>query len=397
MPGLRNSAGEDTSGGGTSMNTERAVELQEQAWNLQAAGKLDEAATAVRKALLLLEEAGEANSPDAANLLNDLAEIENERQNFQDALVLAERAHSIEDELGNSFAGEGAAQIRAKTMGLIGEICRMRGDFGRAEVGLKEALRILATEFGEASDEVANARNNLAVLYKACGRFDEGLHLYQQALDAVVKLNGEDCPASGVIHHNIGGILHSKGDFTSAEKPGRRAWEISCRLLGEDDPRTLVDAVAYAAILDGLQRYDESEAIYRRALVIFEKTFGPEHYEVASNLHNLAAVLCARGDLDEAEKLYLRALAIKEKLLGEDSPDTALTLNNLGALLTRAGRPEGAAGLLQRAVTILNDRVPPGHPHLALARANLDSALVSSRSLAAEYPKHSLPKFRIPV
>ena len=159
------------------MNTERAVELQEQAWNLQAEGKLDEAATAVRKALLLLEESGEANSPDAANLLNDLAEIESERQSFQDALVLAERAHSIEDQLGDGFAGEGAAQIRARTMGLIGEICRMLGDFVRAEVSLKEALRIVATEFGEASEHVADARNNLAVLYKACGRFDEGLRL----------------------------------------------------------------------------------------------------------------------------------------------------------------------------------------------------------------------------
>jgi tetratricopeptide (TPR) repeat protein len=359
------------------MNTERAVELQEQAWNLQAQGKLDEAATAVGEALLILEESGEANSPDAANLLNDLAEIENERQSFQDALVLAERAHSIEAQLGDAFTGEGAAQIRARTMGLIGEICRLLGDFVHAEVSLKEALRIVATEFGEASEHTANARNNLAILYKACGRFDEGLSLYQQALDSVVKLNGEDCLASSVIYHNIGGILHSKGDFASAEQPGRKAWEISRRLLGEDDPQTLFDAVAYAAILDGLQRYDASEAIYRRALAIFEKTFGPEHYEVASNLHNLAAVLCAGGDIDQAEKLYRRALAIKEKLLGEDSPDAALTLNNLGALLSRTDRPEEAALLLQRAVTVLQGRVAADHPHLAVARANLASTRLS--------------------
>jgi tetratricopeptide (TPR) repeat protein len=369
------------------INGESAVELQERAWNLQAEGKLEEAAAAMGQALLLLEESGEANSPDAANLLNDLAEIENERQNFQDALVLAERAHSIEDQLGDSFAEEYAAQIRARTMGLIGEICRTLGDFVRAEVSLKEALRIVSTEFGEASEHTANARNNLAVLYKACGRFDEGLRLYQQALDSVMKWSGEDCLASSVIYHNIGGILHARGDFTAAEPPGRKAWEISRRLLGEDDPRTLFDAVAYAAILDGLQRYDESEAIYRRALAIFEQTFGPEHYEVASNLHNLAAVLCARGDLDAAEKLYRRALAVKEKLLGAESPDAALTLNNLGALLTRAGRPEEAAGVLQRAVSILHDRVAPDHPHLALARANLESALLSLRRLDAEDPK----------
>lgn len=369
------------------MNTDRAVELQEQAWSLQAEGKLEEAAAAVRKALLLLEEAGEANSPDAANLLNDLAEIESERQNFQDALVLAERAHSIENQLGEGFAGEAAAQIRASTMRLIGEICRMRGDFVRAEVSLKEGLRIVAAEFGEASEHVADARNNLAVLYKACGRFDEGLALYRQALDSVVKLHGENCLSSSVIYHNIGGILHSKGDFTSAEQPGRRAWEISRRLLGEDDPRTLFDAVAYAAILDGLQRYDESEAIYRRALVIFEKTFGPEHYEVASNLHNLAAVLCTRGDLDEAEKLYRKALTIKEKLLGAESPDAALTRNNMGALLNRKGRPREAAFMLQSAVEILHNRLAPDHPHLAFARANLESALLSLGRPDAEGPK----------
>jgi tetratricopeptide (TPR) repeat protein len=368
---------------------ELAAELQEQAWSLQTEGRLDEAATAVKKALLLLEKSGDASSPDAANLLNDLAEIESERQNFQDALLLAERAHSIEDQLGNSFAGEGAAQIRGRTMALIGEICRVCGDFDYAEVSLKKALRIMATEFGEASEQVAEARNNLAVLYKACGRFDEGLYLYQQSLDSVVKLNGEDCLASSVIYHNIGGMLHAKGDFTAAEPPGRRAWEISRRLLGEDAPQTLFDAVAYAAILDGLQRYDESEAVYRRALAIFEKTFGPEHYEVAANLHNLAAVLCARGDVDQAEKLYRRALAIKEKLLGEDSPDAALTLNNLGALLTRAGRPEEGAGLLQQAFTILHDRVPPDHPHLALARANLESALRSTRSDLLSVPRLS--------
>jgi tetratricopeptide (TPR) repeat protein len=369
------------------MNTERAVELQEQAWNLQAEGKLDEATTAVRKALLLLEDSGEANSPDTANLLNDLAEIESERQNFREALALAERAHSIEDQLGDRFAGEGAAQIRARTMELIGEICRTRGDYVRAEASLKEALRMVAIQFGEASEPVVDARNNLAVLYKACGRFDEGLGLYQQAMASVVKLHGEDCLSSGVIYHNIGGILHSKGDFASAEQPGRRAWEISRRLLGEDDPRTLFDAVAYAAILDGLQRYDESEAIYRRALAVFEKTFGPEHYEVASNLHNLAAVLCARGDLDEAEKLYRRALAIKEKLLGAESPDAALTRNNLGTLLNLKGRPREAAAMLQSAVETLQSRLAPDHPHLAFARANLESALLSLRGLDAEDPK----------
>jgi tetratricopeptide (TPR) repeat protein len=360
------------------MNTEGAVELQEQAWSLQAEGRLEEAAIACGKALQLLEESGELDSPDTANLLNDLAEIENELQNFETALVLAKRAQAIEDILGGRFAGEAAAQVRARTSALIGEICRMRGDYVAAEASLQEALRIVATEFAESSEEVADARNNLAVLYKHCGRFDDGLQLYGQALRSVITLHGEDCLSASVIYHNIGGILHSKGDFIAAEQPGRKAWEISRRVLGEDDPRTQFDAVAYAGILDGLQRYDESEAIYRRALAIFEKTFGSEHYEVAANLHNLAAVLCARGHLQEAEQLYRRSLAIKEKLLGSENPDVALTCNNLGSLLNSEGRYNEALPLLESVVAILQKRCVSDHPHLALARTNLSSALINS-------------------
>lgn len=126
------------------MTTDLAVELQEQSWSLQAEGKLDEAATACRKALLFLEESGKADSPDAANLLNDLAEIENERHNFKAALTVAGLAQGIEEHLGRGFAGEDAARICARTMALIGEISRMYGDFVRAEMSLKEALRIVA-------------------------------------------------------------------------------------------------------------------------------------------------------------------------------------------------------------------------------------------------------------
>ena len=148
MPGLRDSPGKNIIGGGTSMNTDTAVELQEQAWNLQAEGKLEEAAVACEKALALLEELGEQNSPDAANLLNDLAEIEFERQSFQRALALAEQAHTIEDALGDQFAGESAARVRNRTLQLIGETCRMAGDFERAETSLLKALAIVSVEFG---------------------------------------------------------------------------------------------------------------------------------------------------------------------------------------------------------------------------------------------------------
>jgi tetratricopeptide (TPR) repeat protein len=116
------------------------------------------------KALRLLDRAGESDSPDAANLLNDFAEIESERQNASAALSSVRRAQGIEDRLGNQFCGELAARIRGRTLKLIGEARREQGEYQDAENSLKAALAILAAEFGDDSIEAANARNDLGVL-----------------------------------------------------------------------------------------------------------------------------------------------------------------------------------------------------------------------------------------
>jgi len=361
------------------MSLERVIELQEQSWNLEAEGKLDEACHACREALRLMELADGVASPDVANLLNDLAEIEQERQNFAEALALAERAGLIEDALGERFTGEEASRIRARTLSISGEIRRIKGEYTRAEDDLRGALEISAAQFGDASGEAAEARINLGVLYKYCGRFHEGLELYHQALEPIIAGQGAMSPAAAVVYHNIGGILHARGDYAAAEEPARKAWEISRQLLGDDDPRTMLDAVAYAGVLDGLERYDRSEPIYRRSLAIFERSYGPEHYEVAATLHNLGAVLASRGRQQEAEGHYRRALAIKENLLGADNPDVALTRNNLGKLLTDLGRLEEAVALLQAAVAVLAKRLPSSHPHLATARNNLRNASRSGK------------------
>jgi tetratricopeptide (TPR) repeat protein len=359
------------------VTAERAIELQERAWALQAEGRLAEASQVMQEALHLIEEEDGLETPDVANLLNDLSEIESDRQNFDAALSLAKRAHAIEETLGDGFGGASAARIRIRTCSQLGEIRRMRGDYGCAEADLAKGLTIAVAEFGQASEEAAEARNYLAVLYKYWGRFDEALHLYEQALRTLSALHGEDSHAVAVLLHNIGGVLHAKGDFAAAEEPGRRAWDLSRRLFGEDDPKTLVDAAAYASILDGLERYEQSEPIYRHVLSVMERVFGAEHQEVAANLHNLAAVLAARGRPEEALDCYGRALTIKEKLFGAETPDTALTCNNIGQLLSQLGRANEGIPLLRRAVTVLEGRLTPEHPHLAAARRNLETALSS--------------------
>jgi tetratricopeptide (TPR) repeat protein len=357
------------------MSEQQAIELQQRSWQLQTDGRLDEAAQAAREALRLIEESAGSQSPDVANLLIDLADIEHQRGDYSAALFNAERARCIEDILGPQFVGEDCGRIRLRTLAIIGATCRTLGEYARAELHLGAALAIARSQFGEESEEVAVAQNDLAVLYKYWGRFDDAERLYRLALASLIVLHGEDgLPCAG-LYHNIGGLLHARGAFALAELPARRAWEISQRHWGEDHVRTALDAVAYAAVLEGLKRYEECERIYRAALPIFEQTFGERHVESAALLHNLAAVVESRADAEQAELLYRRALAMREALLGDSHPDVALTSSNLGQLLARRGQTVEARRLLERAVVILQ-RSGPTHPHLATVAAHL-AAIVS--------------------
>jgi tetratricopeptide (TPR) repeat protein len=365
---------EDTHTDTEDLRMARVVRLQELAWEMQAQGRLDAARQACLDALGLLDD-----SLDAANLLTDLAEIEGERADLLAALAHAVRARQIEDASGEGFESADGAQLRLRTLRTLGNLRRALGDLPGAEVELRACLDLAERVFGAESDEVAAACNDLGVLAKEAGRFDEGRALYERSLAIVTARDGPDCERAGVLLHNIGGLLHARGDLTAAEPPARRAWELSRARLGEDDPRTLADAAAYAAILEGLGRLAESETMQRRVLSVQVRLFGDAHSEVAASLHNLAAICEAAGRLEEAESSYRRALAIRETLLGRDAVDTALTCNNLGALLLKTRSVDEATRLFERACATLAAALPPGHPHRTQACVHLEAARQARR------------------
>jgi tetratricopeptide (TPR) repeat protein len=360
------------------MTIEQAIAMQEKALKLLGRGKLGEARDLIAKALEIFELIEGKNTPDVANLLNDLADLEDKLGHLDVALKLAERSLAITTALGRKFTGVDAAIIRARANTIMGTVHRERGDYAKAEKFLKQALEINRRALGPAHSEVAGAENNLAVLYKYMGHFAKGLKLYRSALAKYEAEFGEDALPLSTVYHNIGGILHASGRYEEAEAPGRRAWEISRKHLGPNHPHTVADAAAYAGILDELGRYKESEPIYRRALKVFEKLYGPENYEIAINLNNLAALKAAQGKAEEAEEMYRKSIAITEKLLGSKHPDLALAWNNLASLLNETGRKREAIKLYERALKIFEKTLAPNHPKLLLVKENLETTKSSS-------------------
>jgi len=276
-------------------------------------------------------------------------------------------------------AGDDATRARARNA--EGEAARKAGDWIRAAAAHTGALELAEAAFGESTESAAVAQN-LAVVFKYTGRFDDAEALYLRALS--IAEAADDQRLVAVICHNLGGLAHARGDHAQGIPWARRSIEVRARL---DDPVALAgDRGALAGLLIDAGEHDEARDLLHAARAVFAEHLGEEDYEVAVVDGNLATIALARGDLVEADLRARACLAGKERHLGDDHPELAVTLTTLGTIRRRQGDAAHAVALHRRARAVLAGAVDPDHPLLRtvdenLAVANEEAASMNRRRI----------------
>jgi tetratricopeptide (TPR) repeat protein len=272
-------------------------------------------------------------------------------------------------QVGRSAAD--AIQIEA----LIRQAAVLRDEarYNEAEAPLRRALVVAGENCRQCDVEICSVWNELGVLYKNMGRFDEAGQVYARALAIARNRPGaRDDAVIATLYHNLGGLEHARGRYAAGEPLARRGLAIRERLLGPNHPDVAADLAALAPILDGLLKRQEAAEMLLRAIGILERAYGPDHYDIAVALNNLAALRYAEGNREESFRLYERSLAMKEKLLGPEHPDVATTLNNMAVLRKSEGDREEAGRLYGRALAIFEKSLGPDHPKTVTCRANYE-------------------------
>jgi tetratricopeptide (TPR) repeat protein len=81
--------------------------------------------------------------------------------------------------------------------------------------------------------------NNLAVLYKSVGRFDEAAQLYQRSLVITERARGAEHPDVALTLNNLAVLLKRKGNYAEAAQLYRRALAIFRQSLGPAHPKVI--------------------------------------------------------------------------------------------------------------------------------------------------------------
>ena len=132
--------------------------------------------------------------------------------------------------------------IRARYLAAGGTAAITAGTYPHAGTALTEALRIREKLLPPDHIDIGTSLNNLAVLYRAQGRYAEAEPLSKRVLAILEKALGPEHPDVATGQNNLAVLYQAQG------------------------------------------RYAEAEPLYKRALAISEKALGLEHLDVALRL-----------------------------------------------------------------------------------------------------------------
>ena len=247
-------------------------------------------------------------------------------------------------------------------------------DLGRYEeaAGLLEAA--LASDqknFGPDHPEVAIKSSNLATVYKDLGRYEEAAGLLEAALASDQKNFGPDHPTVAIRSSNLALVYRDLGRYEEAAGLLEAALASDQKNFGPDHPTVARRSSNLALVYRDLGRYEEAAGLLEAALASDQKNFGPDHPTVVRSSSNLALVYQALGRYEEAAGLLEAALASDQKNFGPDHPKVAIRSSNLATVYRALGRYEEATGLLEAALASAQKNFGPDHPTVAISSSNL--------------------------
>lgn len=176
-----------------------------------------------RQAIAIWEEALGADHPNVAAGLSNLADLLRVEHRYEQAAQLFRRVIAIDEaKLGD------AHPHTADAYGNLGIVCYLRKNFAEAQAYLEKAWELKTRIFGPTSVEAAQARADVAELYRVTRREPQAIVAFREAMSVLEHAWHKDDIRFLRILHNYEAALRSQQEFAEAERVG--VWSTRIRV-----------------------------------------------------------------------------------------------------------------------------------------------------------------------
>jgi len=158
----------------------------------------------------------------------------------------------------------------------------------------------------------------VAALYQQGGKgwYVEAANLAKEALQFAEKVFGADHMYVAEAQENLALIYHSQGRYaeTLLSEPNLEGTEARTLSPGQAELEKSLNVLVLRNLAD--RKYSEAESLFRRALAMKEKNLVPGHPSISKCLGNIAELYCTEGKYAEAESLF-KSIRLQRSRPGE--------------------------------------------------------------------------------
>ena len=253
-------------------------------------------------------------------------------------------------------------------------------------LGLTDSVTQACDVLGPHHPDALASRNNLAGTYRASGRLDKAIALYEQTLEDSIRVLGTDHPSTLTTRNNLAGAYRAAGRLDKAIPLYEQVFGGRSRVLGPDHRSTLTARDELADIYREAGRFDEAITLKKQILADAMRIMGPDSSGASAARLNLAATYRDAGRLDDAITLYQENLNDVARSLGLDHPETLALRHRLAGAYRDAGRLDEAIPLFEQNLTDFTRLAGPDHPETLASRATLAGAYQAAGRLDEAIP-----------
>ena len=309
----------------------------------------------------------------AASLLSgmDVDRLENGEQRRHETHHLIEQLLSVtSQEYSHSLFSE--PQVSSK----LAETLHDATSLGMSQLALclTDSVTQACDALGPDHPDTLASRNSLAGTYRASGRLDKAIALYEQILEDSIRVLGLDHPRTLTSRFDLAGAYRASGRLEEAIALYEQVFSGRSRVLGSDHRSTLTARDHLADTYWEAGRLDEAITLKKQILADAMRIMGPDSPGASAARHSLAATYRDAGRLDEAITLYKQNLDDVARVMGPHHPETLASRHSLAGAFRDAGRLDEAISLYKENLEEFTRLAGPDHPETLASRATLASA-----------------------
>ena len=275
---------------------------------LSKLGREEENLIATRESLALREALHGRNSPDYADVLNNLA---------------------------NSYW--------------------LLNRYDEAGALMQENMELRREIYGDTSIPYGVAVFNYAGFMNSSGRYEEALEYFDIALPIYRERYGADHRRYAYAQENLAGNYEALGDFEQAERYFLAAMDILVAQFGDDHLEVAITRSRYGSLLIQLERLDEALQQLEPTLRTMRDAFGEVNRRTASARRQLGRAYHALGRNDEALNVVQVGIDAMTPPPEQLRRNFVTLQNDKAAILAETGDFDAAVSAIEAAIAVWNE------------------------------------------